>query len=329
MSTILEDEHAAVISVDTNEQLFDYLADSHCHPQDDMENVSHLNSMRVSHVAVMAERRSDWQNVERIYELYSGKAIPCFGIHPWFSHLHALEGENTENAPLLESKSNDDVQAASVALKDRGDIPIPASEWKPELRRLLLKHPYACVGEFGLDKAAVLLDVGVRGVQPNFEHQTALVRHHLQLAAELNRPVSMHCVRCYGFLEQLFRQMTPEECPSKIMLHSFGGSPDIIKGFTKIPKVGTRFYFSFSSVINSKNMDKLVQRIQQVPDDRLLMESDQTSATKIAAGLVDICQVTALAKGWSLEETAQRTYANFREFYAQSLLHMDDEGTTA
>jgi TatD DNase family protein len=42
-------------------------------------------------------------------------------------------------------------------------------------------------------------------VQPNFEHQTALVRHHLQLAAELNRPVSMHCVRCYGFLEQLFR----------------------------------------------------------------------------------------------------------------------------
>jgi hypothetical protein len=88
MSTILEDEHAAVISVDTDEQLFDYLADSHCHLQDDMETVSHLNSMRVRHVAVMAERRSDWQNVERIHELYSGKGQLCSCVFTLSLHAY-------------------------------------------------------------------------------------------------------------------------------------------------------------------------------------------------------------------------------------------------
>ena len=29
-------------------------------------------------------------------------------------------------------------------------------------------------------------------------HQLALTEHHLRLAAELRRPVSMHCVRAYG-----------------------------------------------------------------------------------------------------------------------------------
>eukprot|EP00959_Pyramimonas_sp_CCMP1952_P465773 9488906-Pyramimonas_sp.AAC.1 len=285
----------------SDEYLFEYLADSHCHPQDDMANVSHFDKLCAREVAVMAEKRSDWQDVERIHELYSRKGqqdsipciykiavssarpVPCFGIHPWFSHLHALD-ESADFEPLLESKNCDDVQAAAAALRDRGDTPIPASDWLPELRRLLQKYPYACVGEFGLDKAAILLNVGVRGVQPKYDHQTALVKHHLDLATEFNRPVSMHCVRCYGHMAQLFRDLKPEECPPKVMLHSFGGSHEMIKGFIKLPKIGNRFYFSFSSAINATNLDKLVQRIQAVPDDRLLLESDQVSALAIDAG---------------------------------------------
>jgi Tat protein secretion system quality control protein TatD with DNase activity len=51
----------------------------------------------------------------------------------------------------------------------------------------------------------VIMDVGVRYVMPGYQHQLALTRHHLQLAAELQRPVSVHCVRCYGHLYDLFR----------------------------------------------------------------------------------------------------------------------------
>lgn len=48
----------------------------------------------------------------------------------------------------------------------------------------------------------------------------------------------------------------------------------MVRSFTCIPKVGPRFYFSFSSVINASKgqQDKLVARMRAVPDDRLLIE---------------------------------------------------------
>lgn len=55
---------------------------------------------------------------------------------------------------------------------------------------------------------------------------------------------------------------------------SYGGSPEVVKAFTCIPRVGSRFYFSFSSVINASKgqQEKLIQRMHAVPDDRLLIE---------------------------------------------------------
>jgi TatD DNase family protein len=35
------------------------------------------------------------------------------------------------------------------------------------------------------------------------------------LAAELQRPVSIHCVKGYGHLLDLFKALTPEDCPPK------------------------------------------------------------------------------------------------------------------
>lgn len=54
----------------------------------------------------------------------------------------------------------------------------------------------------------------------------------------------------------------------QVMLHSYGGSVDMITSFTKLPQVGDRFYFSFSSVINGRQRDKMIARIKAVPDDR-------------------------------------------------------------
>jgi hypothetical protein len=44
----------------------------------------------------------------------------------------------------------------------------------------------------------------------------------------------------------------PDGVPPAVMLHSFGGSTEVIRGFVKgLPGgVGARIYFSFSSVIN-------------------------------------------------------------------------------
>lgn len=70
--------------------------------------------------------------------------MPCFGVHPWHAHLHALGGEAEA---LLEGKSEADVAAAAAALRERGDIALPREHWEPELRRLLTLYPTAIVGE--------------------------------------------------------------------------------------------------------------------------------------------------------------------------------------
>jgi hypothetical protein len=89
----------------------------------------------------------------------------------------------------------------------------------------------------------------------------------------------MHCVRGYGHLLQLFSGLTkqPESCPTKVMLHSYGGSVEEIPKFCKLRGIGDRFYFSFSHAINARTPEKLAARIAAVPDDRLLIESDQVS----------------------------------------------------
>jgi hypothetical protein len=52
--------------------------------------------------------------------------------------------------------------------------------------------------------------------------------------------------------------------PLQVMLHSYGGSPDMVAAFTKLPGgLGQRFYFGFSHVINgTKGRGKLLDRIR-------------------------------------------------------------------
>jgi Tat protein secretion system quality control protein TatD with DNase activity len=84
------------------------------------------------------------------------------------------------------------------------------------------------------------------------------------------------------------REMDVAQCPPRVMLHSYGGSADTLRAFLKLPTVGSRFYFSFSHVINADKEKhtptKLLERLRAVPDDRLLLESDQSSALDIDPG---------------------------------------------
>lgn len=139
--------------------------------------------------------------------------------------------------------------------------------------------------------------------------------NQLAIAAEFGRPVSVHCVRGYGHLLGLFSQLGASKAaaaaclPHAIMLHSYGGSVEEIPKFckcarnkraqscccsrhasvpqllllplrvhaasTRLRHVGDRFFFSFSAAINGRAPDQLAARIAAVPDDRLLLESDQ------------------------------------------------------
>ncbi|GLC39209.1 hypothetical protein PLESTM_000864100 [Pleodorina starrii] len=306
------------------------IGDAHCHPQDDPAAcAAGLGSLSARYLAVMGTRADDWEAVEQLSRREPGKVIPCFGVHPWFAHRHALESDQVAHpASLMDTPPNGKDDPSRHPELMSGPPPTAPETWLPRLRGLLRAHPHSVVGEFGLDRAAVV--PGTR-LQPSWSHQLALTELHLRLASELRRPASLHCVQGYGHLQDMLRRLGPEGCPPKIMLHSYGGSVDLIKGFTKLPGgVGDRIYFSFSSVINGRQgRTKLLQRLAAVPVGRLLLESDQCSPTRVDAGLRDILEAAAEARGVGLEQAAEEAAEAFRDFYADSLAHMTREGTVA
>jgi hypothetical protein len=162
---------------------------------------------------------------------------------------------------------------------------VPHASWHARLRGLLSAYPHALVGEIGIDRAAVIPGSRAR---VRFDHQLALLREQLALAAELSRPVSIHCVRGYGHLLQLFAALPASGagCPPAVMLHSYGGSPEDVARFCRLPGIGRRFFFSFSAAINARAPDKLVARVRAVPDDRLLVESDQVGHSGLLMGVI-------------------------------------------
>lgn len=107
------------------------------------------------------------------------------------------------------------------------------------------------------------------------------------------------------------------------MLHSYGGSADLVKGLLAIhapsacmaESIGRRLFFSFSTAIGDKVRDKMKERIAAVPDDRLLVETDLIDTQRMNEALCDIIEVVAEVKLWSVPETIDRTWANFCAFY--------------
>lgn len=107
----------------------------------------------------------------------------------------------------------------------------------PEIRKNLLDFPNALVGEVGLDRALrIPYDydatprILTRFTIP-FEHQSKILEAQLELAVELRRNVSMHCVKAHDATIQVFEMMAKKFGDKfwdiSVDIHSFGASPQI------------------------------------------------------------------------------------------------------
>ncbi|KAF9914162.1 hypothetical protein BX616_008844 [Lobosporangium transversale] len=102
--------------------------------------------------------------------------------------------------------------------------------------------------------------------------------------------------------------------PPRLCMHSYGGSTDMIKAFTKMDHP-PEIFFSFSMLINGRLQErKLRELILAVPEDRLLIESDHHSHTHVDQLLVEMVHKIAEIRKWSIEETVQKTARNWRRF---------------
>ncbi|OAY44531.1 uncharacterized metal-dependent hydrolase YabD [Manihot esculenta] len=136
--------------------------------------------------------------------------------------------------------------------------------WFNMLKELFETTPSAAVGEIGLDK-------GYHGKKIDFTDQVEVFRQQLQLAKELNRPASVHCVRAYGDLLETMKSMGP--FPAGVILHSYLGSAEMVPEFAKLGA-----YFSFSGFLMSMKVQKAKRMLKAVSSDRILLETDAPDA---------------------------------------------------
>ncbi|KAL7788982.1 TatD family [Trichoderma ceciliae] len=105
--------------------------------------------------------------------------------------------------------------------------------------------------------------------------------------------------------------------PPRICLHSYSGSPDMLKQWLH-PSVPSKVFVSFSTAVNlgtDGGRAKLDSVVRAVPDHRILVESDLHMAGEEAeAMLEDMYRLVCEIKGWDLEHGVKTIGRNFDEF---------------
>ncbi len=184
--------------------------------------------------------------------------------------------------------------------------------WQDRLATRLENHPLASLGECGLDQWVS---------SPPIEIQQPVFIDQLRLAREMERPLTIHCLKAWGLLFEAFAVAPP---PDRFLMHSFGGS---IETARRLIPLGA--YFSFSGYFLHPRKSAVVDVFRQLPHERILLETDapdmrppDESIThplpenhNHPANLPAIGQALAAALGMSPENLADLTRENARRCF--------------
>jgi TatD DNase family protein len=117
---------------------------------------------------------------------------------------------------------------------------------------------YCGIGEIGLDRQLTNAD---------FSKQIIVFKKQLSIAKELQRPVTIHCLKAYGHLLEILKMMLP--VPEGSFIHSYSGSPEMIKSFADL---GLMFSYN-GKALDNKNRN-YIRNIISTPIENMLLETD-------------------------------------------------------
>ncbi len=130
--------------------------------------------------------------------------------------------------------------------------------WEKRLEHLLTL--LLCgIGEAGLDRKCPVA----------MQRQLEVLQVQLQLAADLRRPLAIHCLGCWGRLVDLLEQQKGRAPLPAIMIHAFSGSLETMR---RLVRLGC--WISFSTALSDPGREPLQRIAQETPVDRLLLETD-------------------------------------------------------
>jgi TatD DNase family protein len=186
-----------------------------------------------------------------------------------YAAVELARSEGVGYAVINGSSPADWADVAALAVRDPRNLPsfglhpwdVPAAPagWLDELRHVLRAHPAAGVGEMGLDR-------WIEGFDP--DAQEAAFRAQLALAVELDRPLTIHCVRAIGPLMDILRATA---LPRRgFLLHSWNGPVELVP---ELARLGA--YFSFSAHHFPERKAHLRDQFAAaIPRERILVETD-------------------------------------------------------
>ena len=308
------------------------------------------------------------------------RLVPSFGWHPWFSHQLYDDATLGSRHAIGESEKIQHYKNVITPVPEDDDFlryfpdPRPLSGLLAEIRGYLQQFPYALVGEIGLDRTFRLPENWLPNVHTEssdgatpggregrrlspyrvqVDHQRKVLMAQLNLAGEMQRPVSVHGVAAHGILFETLRETwkgyekevlskreqkqranavkikaeeeetessssmaSPQPFPPRICLHSYSGPPDTLRQYFH-PSIPTEIYCSFSVLVNLKSSTarKTVDVIRAVPDHRILVESDlHCAGDRMEALLEQMVRCVCKAKEWSLEEGVKQLASNWFRF---------------
>lgn len=211
-------------------------------------------------------------------------------------------------------------RAAGIALRHPGLVwftagvhPHDAATWDTERHPAFVREAVTqgavAVGECGLDYH---YDFSPREVQRR------TLTAQLQLAAELRRPVVLHTRDAEADTADMLRDAAAASVCG--VLHCYTGSRELAR---QALEVG--WYVSFSGIVTFRNWTDL-DLLRDVPDDRLLVESDAPYLAPVphrgkrneSAWVPRTIAHLASVRGRTAEELAALTLHNTRRFFGLS-----------
>ncbi len=174
----------------------------------------------------------------------------------WMVSVGAIGTIETDRATVAIAERYPDVFAA-VGVHPHDASGADAHRFD-ELRELARSPRVVAIGETGLD---------FHYLHSPREAQEAALRRHLELAAELDRPIVIHCRAAEARMVEIVRESAMP--PRGGVIHCFTGDAAAAREFLALG-----FYISFSGILTFKNAAALRAAARVVPGDRALVETD-------------------------------------------------------
>lgn len=171
---------------------------------------------------------------------------------------------------------------------------------------LLDKDKIVAVGEIGLD---------YYWDKENHDIQKSWFIRQLQLAREKQMPVIIHSREAAADTMDIMKRYASG---MKAVIHCYSYSAEMAKEYVKMG-----YYIGVGGVVTFKNAKKLKQVVQEIPLERILLETDCPYLAPVpyrgkrnsSLNLPYVAETIAELKGTTSEEVIQQTEKNAKELY--------------